>query len=267
MFDPSGVLATKDKFEWADETGSYQSCSVMMDGKMIIFGGFVEPFGNQISEVSNCALNRVGTLPMNFQYGGCNVFQDAANNEFAMLCFSFYHDFDCWSYQNGEVKEEPKSKYPHYLTSLGSYQGKPLIVSAGSPRHNKVELFDQGAWKEIDPLTFVDSWYLYSTVTYRGAAYYFGGYSKGLPHSSEITGSYDGKWNVGSRLLRPRIGHRSLLTPDGSSIVHIGGYDSDQPFEFWTYTGGKWTQTASKATLNGYEYYPEAFYVRGDFCY
>ena len=84
------------------------------------------------------------------------------------------------------MKEEPKSKYPHYLTSLGSYQGKPLIVSAGSPRHNKVELFDQGAWKEVDPLTFVDSWYLYSTVTFRGAAYYFGKHILLLPSLVQI---------------------------------------------------------------------------------
>lgn len=55
---------------------------------MMIFGGVFSSsmFDDQISVVSNCGLERVGTMPTKFDRGACNTFH-SNNIEYALLCF------------------------------------------------------------------------------------------------------------------------------------------------------------------------------------
>ena len=80
-----------------DNTGAVYSCSVILEGKMLIFGGDGwGPHSDQISQVDNCALRRIGTLPMRFYYGGCATLQvETSDEEYALLCFDDYARKDC----------------------------------------------------------------------------------------------------------------------------------------------------------------------------
>jgi len=86
-------------FAIAPDTGVYGSCSAVLDGKMYIFGGFatntrIHTLGdgnmylfNQISEIDQCGIRRIGDLPFWFFLGGCNTFETNAGEQFVLLCF------------------------------------------------------------------------------------------------------------------------------------------------------------------------------------
>ena len=64
---------------WADNTDVqiFESCSVMRNGKITIFGGRENK--RQISVVENCEIRRVTTMPFDFRLGGC-VTDDSEGN-------------------------------------------------------------------------------------------------------------------------------------------------------------------------------------------
>jgi len=76
------------------------SCSTILDGKMLIFGGWLsaeygeQTFGEQITVVENCGLTRIGKLPFVFRNGACNTYQKSNGDSQALLCFSE------WSYDH-----------------------------------------------------------------------------------------------------------------------------------------------------------------------
>jgi len=84
-----GSLAEVE-FSFSNETGSSGSCSTVINGKIIIFGGSLEPFKNQVSLVEDCRLTRIGTLPFSFSGGACNTFQNSDGRSRTLLCFG--HD-------------------------------------------------------------------------------------------------------------------------------------------------------------------------------
>ena len=79
---------TEVEFSFSDQTGSFLSCSTVINGKSIIFGGHRGyPFKNQISLVEDCRLTRIGSLPFSFHLGACNTFQDSNGTSKVLLCF------------------------------------------------------------------------------------------------------------------------------------------------------------------------------------
>ena len=75
-------------FEYGANTGSYSSCSALLSGKMMIFGGAVDyNFSDQISEVSGCRLTRIGSLPHRVVSPACNIY--SMPDERVWICF-FY---------------------------------------------------------------------------------------------------------------------------------------------------------------------------------
>ena len=59
---------------------------------MLVFGGYeFSNYKNQISTVENCGLNRIGSLPAEFDWGACNTFEDSS--EYVLLCFGTYPYF------------------------------------------------------------------------------------------------------------------------------------------------------------------------------
>ena len=73
-------------FEFEEDTYVYGSCGVQFKGNFLIYGS-LEGRQNQISQVSNCALKRVSTLPFSYKYGAC-----AATSSHLLLCFSLDGD-------------------------------------------------------------------------------------------------------------------------------------------------------------------------------
>ena len=89
MFDTDG-------FQMDDNTGAEWSCSFMLNGRMMIVGGdSMGRHSDQLSVVESCSLHRVGTLPMEFELGGCNTFQAPSGQEEALLCFGLDGMEDC----------------------------------------------------------------------------------------------------------------------------------------------------------------------------
>jgi len=72
-----------DKFD-ADEDGYYDrySCSVLIGDTMTIFGG--EKERNQISVVYPNGIQRIGTLPFQFNRGRCNY-----SDKTIYLCYPY----------------------------------------------------------------------------------------------------------------------------------------------------------------------------------
>ena len=70
-----------EQFVFGDGTEVEDSCAATLNGEMFVFGGANEK--KQISKVENCALRRIGTLPMEFSDGACNTYQSHV-----LLCFA-----------------------------------------------------------------------------------------------------------------------------------------------------------------------------------
>jgi len=80
-----------DQFKFQEGTGVKASCSALWKGQMLIFGGGgfgvrYPDYSKQISQIGNCEMKRIGTLPFNFAFGGCTNLNEA-NGEFILLCF------------------------------------------------------------------------------------------------------------------------------------------------------------------------------------
>ena len=61
MLDVSGKLTEVGGFDIPDGTGSYSSCSFILNGLMMIVGGdTLEPYVRQISIVESCRMRRIG---------------------------------------------------------------------------------------------------------------------------------------------------------------------------------------------------------------
>ena len=75
-----------DQFVFEDGTDSFKSCSAMVNGQMLIFGGYYL-YETQIAIVESCRLTRVGNLPMAFTSGACNTFKTASGDDETLLCF------------------------------------------------------------------------------------------------------------------------------------------------------------------------------------
>jgi len=86
-----------DQFKFQEGTGVYHSCSALWKGQMLIFGGadLMTDYTTQISQIGNCQMKRIGTLPFRFELGGCTNLNEA-NGEFILLCFSRDQKKSCY---------------------------------------------------------------------------------------------------------------------------------------------------------------------------
>ena len=85
-----------DEFSFEPDTGSYLSCSFVLNGIMFIVGGYSNrDFTRQISIVESCRINKVGQLPYDFYDGACNSYTNEVGNESALLCFSLHDKYGC----------------------------------------------------------------------------------------------------------------------------------------------------------------------------
>ena len=158
-------------FHFEDNTGAFGSCSAIMDGRMLVFGGDAT-YGNQISEVANCGLSRIGKLPLDFSYLACNTFN--GDSEYVLLCFPFKQQSGCHRFDGTDITADISSNYNHYSTSLGRHGNNGIIVG-GYRDNNHVEKFTNNAWIVIDDFGFVLDYISdYSMVSLGEDLYLFG---------------------------------------------------------------------------------------------
>ena len=115
---------TKLAFSFPSDTDVYNSCSLVFNNKMFVFGGW--SVKRQISQVSSCGLVRIGSLDFDFYNGACTIFHSQI-----LLCFD-------WSQNEGHVCRLAKSPtglfskvrssyYHHYSTKIASNGSKSTI--------------------------------------------------------------------------------------------------------------------------------------------
>ena len=111
---------TKLSFSFASDTEVLFSCSLVFKGTMYVFGGYVKR--RQISQVSGCGLDRVGTLGFDFYTGACTVFKSQV-----LLCFDRTRNEGrvCRVAKSptGSFSKIQKSNYHHYTTNIASNKG------------------------------------------------------------------------------------------------------------------------------------------------
>ena len=67
-----------DAFTFEDQTQIYRSCSAVLNGEMLVFGGLRGGSGDyarQWSSVGSCSLRSEGKLDFDFELGACNTIQ------------------------------------------------------------------------------------------------------------------------------------------------------------------------------------------------
>ena len=110
------LLSEVDGFHYERGSGSWYSCSFILNGIMTIVGGDAnngEYIQRQISVVESCQLRLIGQLPMNFEHGACNSFYNNEENAEALLCISTYNNYwrpACYRYQGCRAYERKPLK-------------------------------------------------------------------------------------------------------------------------------------------------------------
>ena len=89
-----GELNLMEDFTFGTGTGSGYSCSAVINGLMMIFGGS-DSAVKQISIVESCWLRRLGELPMEFFEGACNTFETIYDTQEVFLCFAYEGENTC----------------------------------------------------------------------------------------------------------------------------------------------------------------------------
>ena len=151
--DPSGGYDELN-FDFADNTEVDNSCSLVFNNMMYVFGGSNER--RQISQVTGCGLERIGNLAFDFS-GACTVI----SNKEIMLCFSWWNGEGrvCRVGQSptGSFNTIKQSNYHHYLTHIASNEGTSRIflifclthqidtvMAVGSRNHTKYVKSENG---------------------------------------------------------------------------------------------------------------------------
>ena len=81
-------------FDFDRFTEVYESCSVLLSGKMWIFGGSYDGglmYQIQLSSITDCSLKREGTLPQILASGAADIIEGSNGVESALLC-----DYHCF---------------------------------------------------------------------------------------------------------------------------------------------------------------------------
>ena len=75
-----------DAFNYERDTQVYRSCSVVMAGKMWVFGGR-EDYSRQLSSVAQCHLKTEGKMPFDLELGAANTVEGFNGVQTTILCF------------------------------------------------------------------------------------------------------------------------------------------------------------------------------------
>ena len=75
-----------DAFNYERDTQVFQSCSVVMAGKMWVFGGR-DGFKRQLSSVAKCHLKTEGQIPFDLDMGAANTVEGFNGVQTTILCF------------------------------------------------------------------------------------------------------------------------------------------------------------------------------------
>ena len=120
LTDLNGKALNCPAFTIADDVEVYGSCAVTHQGRFYVYGG--RNHNRQIAKVTDKSLTNVGSLPFDFQMGGCSSTTDKI-----LLCF--HRDGDkrtCYKTTNpiGQFEQTRKSIHEHRHIKFASSESK-----------------------------------------------------------------------------------------------------------------------------------------------
>ena len=106
-------------FDFKNGTQVLGSCSITYRGDFYVFGGDYED--TQISKISGCSLERIGSLDFNLKYGACVL----VNEETIYLCFDAFDTKQCHvgAGPYGSFSKITKSQFDHGSTRIAASEG------------------------------------------------------------------------------------------------------------------------------------------------
>ena len=123
MTDLNGKEMSCPGFTIADDVEVYKSCAVTYQDQFFVYGGNDK---RQIAKVTNKSLINVGSLPFEFELGGCS----STTNKI-ILCFHINGDGrTCYQTTNptGQFKQTTKSIHEHKWIKFASSECKFIIT-------------------------------------------------------------------------------------------------------------------------------------------
>jgi len=244
LFGWSGVNETSEKVEDFGNADYYQmkwTCGGQIADRMFVFGGETLS-GAEITtvrEVVDCKVVDTGIeLPFAMSGHAC-----ASMNDHVYVCASNYagHDQDCTRFDGQTFSALPKTRNSHAYGAMTSFHGNPIILGGllyQGADTDSVELMvaseRRSSWRQTKSMPTGKR--LFTAVNVAEVIYLFGGYYGSTRNSNDVVEYFNGsKWaTFGTKLLRPRHGHTSILyKTEPITLLHIGGMqETTRPYEW-----------------------------------
>lgn len=153
-------------FEQDSDTEVYDSCSIVWQSRLYLFGGFWED--EQISRLDGYKLKRIGTLAFELENAACTVM----NNKYIFLCFGENEERLCRrsTKPTEGFNKIALSRYEHGWTSISASSSKFIfhnllctvetnenLAIVLAARGRDVEIFNNiaGTWTSIAAYPYV----------------------------------------------------------------------------------------------------------------
>jgi len=266
ILSSDGEQLSETGFELTDYVDAYGSCMATLEGITYLFGGATQH--RQLSRLTDCQFDRIGSTQFDFSFGACDTFNDQGQ-EFVLLCFDHNHPYTCYvmthSYSGYDLRAlEHDTDNAHDYARLAKYGEYPLTLGSKYGSHNRAEMLTAKGerWTQLQPYSFHDSIHSYATVSINDEVIVFGGYVGRYGEVATI-GKLDHsrQWVHLGQLLERRHGHAATIA--NSNVLIIGG-EGKRHVERHSLTGHEATLTA--ASLDDFKFYPYVLSVDYDFC-
>jgi len=140
VLDRDGSFRVLDEFNYERDTQVYKSCSVVMAGKMWVFGG-TGVFSKQLSSVAQCHLKTEGKMPFDLDNGAANTVEGFNGVQTTILCFHNSSPYkSCYSFDGTNFETASSSNHPHRYTSLGKMNEGVVAISGYTYQDSSVEV-------------------------------------------------------------------------------------------------------------------------------
>ena len=124
---PAILLSTSQEsyhqlnFTFTEATSTFASCSVIFNNQFFIYGGSNSDTKRQISHVTNCHLQRIGSLPFDLDYGTCTT-----NQNYVIWCFDYDATKSCWKSTSptSDWESVQQSNVDHRKIRISASQGE-----------------------------------------------------------------------------------------------------------------------------------------------
>lgn len=125
IISPSRPRSSIATINYDPTTEVFQSCSIVHQNSLYIFGGSNNVTQNQISKLDGCRIRRIGSLGFPFQAGTC-----AIANQQIFLCFHIDEGKKCHVGLEplGSFDRIKNSVFTHSMSRIAAANGKALTV-------------------------------------------------------------------------------------------------------------------------------------------